>query len=126
MAATGEQTRARALDPGDVETVAAAIDAGRIEEVEIFWPDHYGHACGKRIDATDFISRATGAGFAFCPAALTWDVAGVVQEGPATDRLGDGLPGHVRGARPRDLPCRCRGGRALRTSCRTSSTTTAS
>ena len=92
MAATGEQTRARALDPGDVETVAAAIDAGRIEEVEVFWPDHSGHACGKRIDAADFITRSAGAGFAFCQAALAWDVAGEVRSGLRLTDWATGYP----------------------------------
>ena len=93
MAATGERTRsARPLDPAAVEAVAAAIDAGRIEEVEVAWPDHAGHPCGKRIDAADFITRSAGAGFAFCRAALAWDVAGEVQEGLRLTDWATGYP----------------------------------
>ena len=52
-----------------------------MDEIEILWPDHQGHARGKRLDAAGFLERAAGTGFAFCDAALTWDVAGDIKPG---------------------------------------------
>ena len=86
-----------ALDPTAAERVAKAIQSGAVDEIEILWPDHQGHARGKRIEARGFLDRAAGSGFAFCDAAL--DV---------------GRRGRHQGA-----ACGCRAGaRATRTSTR--------
>lgn len=76
-----------------VETeIARAIEAGEIDVVEILWPDHQGHARGKRIEADGFLARAAGQGFAFCDAALTWDVAGDVKPGLRLSSWDTGYP----------------------------------
>jgi glutamine synthetase len=72
--------------PGDGQdeaerTVAEAIARGRVRDVEVMWLDHQGHARGKRIDAANFLDRARGEGFAFCSAALAWDITGEVKSG---------------------------------------------
>lgn len=54
------------------------IADGTLTEVEVAWSDAFGHAAGKRIPASQFLTRATGAGFAFCEAALGWNVDGTV------------------------------------------------
>lgn len=70
------------IDDADaVGRIAAAIKSGEVREVEVMWVDHQGHARGKRIPAESFLDRARGAGFAFCNAALAWDVAGDVKPG---------------------------------------------
>ncbi len=71
----------RELDPAGAELVAGLVESGEIDEVEILWPDHQGHPRGKRIAAAGFLQRAAGAGFAFCDAALTWDITGDVKPG---------------------------------------------
>jgi glutamine synthetase len=63
------------------QAVGTAIDQGSVRDVEVMWLDHQGHARGKRIDAASFLDRARGEGFAFCSAALTWDITGEVKAG---------------------------------------------
>ncbi|HEX6697871.1 MAG TPA: glutamine synthetase, partial [Solirubrobacteraceae bacterium] len=72
--------------------IARAIDAGEIDVVEILWPDHQGHPRGKRIEAEGFLARAADQGFAFCNAALTWDVAGDVKDGLRLSSWDTGYP----------------------------------
>jgi glutamine synthetase len=72
--------------------VARAIEAGELDVVEILWPDHQGHPRGKRIEADGFLARAAGQGFAFCDAALTWDVAGDVKDGLRLSSWDTGYP----------------------------------
>ncbi|HEY4830766.1 MAG TPA: glutamine synthetase family protein [Solirubrobacteraceae bacterium] len=70
------------LDDRDaIARVTSAIESGEVREVEVMWVDHQGHARGKRINASSFLDRARRAGFAFCNASLTWDVAGDVKAG---------------------------------------------
>lgn len=54
------------------------IADGSLTEIEVAWSDPFGHAAGKRIPAGQFLDRATGAGFAFCEAALGWNTDGTV------------------------------------------------
>jgi glutamine synthetase len=61
--------------------VAATLESRGLREIEVMWLDHQGHPRGKRINAESFLDRARGAGFAFCNAALVWDVAGDVKPG---------------------------------------------
>jgi glutamine synthetase len=61
--------------------VAATLERRGLREVEVMWLDHQGHPRGKRVNAESFLDRARGAGFAFCNAALAWDVAGDVKPG---------------------------------------------
>ncbi len=70
---------APAMDP--LQAVATAIEQGLVQEVEVMWLDHQGHARGKRIDAAGFLERATGEGFGFCSAGLAWDINGEVRTG---------------------------------------------
>ena len=60
---------------------AEFIDRHRLRDIEVMWVDHQGHARGKRIDAADFVTRARTSGFAFCNAALSWDITGEVKPG---------------------------------------------
>ena len=59
------------------------------------WPDHQGHARGKRVPAADFLRARRGQGFAFCDAALAWDVDGDVQDGLRLTGWETGYPRHV-------------------------------
>jgi glutamine synthetase len=68
-------------DDTAIATTAAAIDRLELREIEVMWLDHQGHARGKRIDAGSFLDRALNGGFAFCNAALAWDIAGDVKAG---------------------------------------------
>ncbi|BBY30175.1 glutamine synthetase family protein [Mycolicibacterium sediminis] len=54
------------------------LDEGALREIEVAWSDPFGHAAGKRIPASTFLARARGTGFAFCEAALGWNVDGTV------------------------------------------------
>jgi glutamine synthetase len=49
-----------------------------LREIEVAWSDPLGHAAGKRIPAGQFLDRARGSGFAFCEAALGWNVDATV------------------------------------------------
>ena len=81
------------LDDADaVAVLAAAVKRAELREVEVMWVDHQGHARGKRIGADSFLERARGAGFAFCNAALVWDVAGDVKPGLRHAGWGSGFP----------------------------------
>jgi glutamine synthetase len=51
-----------------------------LQEIEVLWTDHQGHARGKRVEASGFLSRAE-AGFSFCNATLAWDITGDVKDG---------------------------------------------
>jgi glutamine synthetase len=83
-----------ALDQVDATRpeIVRTIDAGEIDVVEILWPDHQGHPRGKRIEAEGFLARAAGEGFAFCDAALTWDVTGDVKDGLRLSSWDTGYP----------------------------------
>jgi glutamine synthetase len=78
--------------PPGAQAVAAAIEQGLVREVEVMWVDHQGHARGKRIDIKSFLERATGEGFAFCSAALTWDINGEVRGGLRHSGWDTGFP----------------------------------
>ena len=60
------------------EELRGGIADGTLTEIEVAWSDPFGHSAGKRIPATQFLERATGAGFAFCEAALGWNTDGTV------------------------------------------------
>jgi glutamine synthetase len=78
---------------GDTErSVAEAIERERVRDVEVMWLDHQGHARGKRIDAASFLDRARGEGFAFCSAALAWDITGEVKSGLRHSDWDTGFP----------------------------------
>jgi glutamine synthetase len=80
-------------DDGEaLAAIAAVIERGELREIEVAWADHQGHARGKRIDAASFLERARGAGFAFCNAALAWDIAGDVKEGLRHADWSSGFP----------------------------------
>jgi glutamine synthetase len=74
------------------ERIGAAIESGELREIEVHWADHQGHPRGKRIDSRDFLARAAGQGFAFCDAALCWDVAGDVKDGLRLSSWDTGFP----------------------------------
>jgi glutamine synthetase len=78
--------------PAPAEQLRAAIESGELHEIEVHWPDHQGHPRGKRMDARDFLARAAGQGFAFCDAALCWDVAGDVKDGLRLSSWDTGFP----------------------------------
>jgi glutamine synthetase len=68
-------------DEDAARVIAETIERERLREIEVMWVDHQGHARGKRIDASRFLDRAQGEGFAFYSAALTLDITGEVQSG---------------------------------------------
>ncbi len=77
------------------ETAAAAaelIERHRLTDVEVMWVDHQGHARGKRVEASSFVKRARTSGFAFCNAALSWDITGEVKEGLRHSDWDSGFP----------------------------------
>lgn len=65
---------------------------GSLREVEVAWSDPFGHAQGKRIPARQFLSRATGQGFAFCEASLGWNADGTVVDGLQLTNWDGGYP----------------------------------
>ena len=88
----GQRNGRAVLDPTAGERVAKAIQSGAVDEIEILWPDHQGHSRGKRIEARGFLDRAAASGFAFCDAALTWDVEGDIKDGLRLTGWGTGYP----------------------------------
>lgn len=68
------------------------IADGTLREVEVAWSDAFGHAAGKRIPASQFLDRATGQGFAFCEAALGWNVDGTVIDSLTLTNWSGGYP----------------------------------
>jgi glutamine synthetase len=79
-------------DPAAADAVARTIAERGLDDVELLWPDHQGHPRGKRIEAPDFLARATGQGFGFCDAALAWDVEGDVKPGLRVSDWDTGYP----------------------------------
>lgn len=79
-------------DPPPADSITSAAAAGQLREIEVLWPDHQGHARGKRIEAEGFVERATGPGFAFCNASLAWDVTGDVKDGLRVGSWDTGWP----------------------------------
>ena len=74
---------------------AAAIERDGLRDIEVMWIDHQGHARGKRIDAAGFVDRARTSGFAFCNAALSWDITGEVNAGLRHSDWASGFPDFV-------------------------------
>lgn len=70
---------------------AGVLDLNGITEVEVSWPDQFGHALGKRIPLSRFPS-AREAGVTFCDGSLAWNVAGEVQEGVGFSNWDTGYP----------------------------------
>jgi glutamine synthetase len=71
---------------------AAAIEREGLRDIEVMWVDHQGHGRGKRIDADGFVRRARTTGFAFCNAALSWDITGEVKPGLRHSDWASGFP----------------------------------
>lgn len=71
---------------------SAAIERQGLADIEVMWVDHQGLARGKRIDAAGLVERARGAGFAFCNAALSWDITGEVKSGLRHSDWDSGFP----------------------------------
>jgi glutamine synthetase len=95
---------------------AAAIERGRLKDIEVMWVDHQGHARGKRIDAADFLERARTTGFAFANAALSWDITGEVKTGLRHSDWAGGFPDFYAVpdlASLRNLPWRERAGHVI-------------
>lgn len=78
--------------PAGRAALEAALARGELREIEILWNDHQGHPRGKRIAPAGFLERAQGDGFAFCDAALCWDVAGDVKDGLRWSSWETGFP----------------------------------
>ena len=77
---------ARAVD------LARVVADGTVDQVEVAWPDQFGHVLGKRIPARGFLDRARGPGFAFCDAALGWNSTGEVIDAVRLTNAGTGYP----------------------------------
>jgi glutamine synthetase len=75
-----------------VADAAETIERARLRDIEVMWVDHQGHARGKRIDADGFLQRTRTTGFAFCNAALSWDITGEVKTGLRHSDWGSGFP----------------------------------
>lgn len=69
-----------------------ALGDGSLTEIEVAWSDPFGHAQGKRIPASQFLSRALGSGFAFCEASLGWNTEGTVVESLELTNWAGGYP----------------------------------
>lgn len=85
---------------GERAALGELLAAGGLREVEISWPDHQGHARGKRVPADGFLERSEGAGYAFCDAALCWDVTGDVIPGTRLSGWETGYPDLIARADP--------------------------
>jgi glutamine synthetase len=84
VAAVGDESRRAAVEE--------LIQTRGLGEIEISWPDQQGHARGKRVPSTGFLDRSDGSGFAFCDAALCWDVSGDVIDGARLSGWATGYP----------------------------------
>ena len=69
-----------------------ALDDGSLTEIEVAWSDPFGHAQGKRIPASQFLTRALGTGFAFCEASLGWNTDGTVIDSLRLTNWSGGYP----------------------------------
>jgi glutamine synthetase len=74
------------------EALRAGLADGTLREIEVAWSDPFGRAAGKRIPAAQFLDRATGAGFAFCEAALGWNADGAVIDSLQLTNWSHGYP----------------------------------
>jgi glutamine synthetase len=74
------------------DRLEAMVRDGELRTVEILWPDHWGHARGKRIPAERFLEHAGGDGFAFCDAVLSYGVTGEAQDGTLLTGWETGYP----------------------------------
>jgi glutamine synthetase len=79
--------------PGEPEGDALA----GVREVEVSWPDQFGHALGKRLPVHRF-AAALRSGVTFCDGALAWNVAAHVQDSVSFSNWDTGYPDAV--ARP--------------------------
>ena len=74
------------------DRIEVMVRDGGLRAVEIMWPDHWGHARGKRIPAEKFLEHADGDGFAFCDAVLSYGVTGEAQDGTVLTGWDTGYP----------------------------------
>jgi glutamine synthetase len=70
----------------------SGIDDGSLAEIEVAWSDAFGHAQGKRIPTSQFLTRALGSGFAFCEASLGWNTDGTVIDSLGLTNWAGGYP----------------------------------
>lgn len=90
MTLTDDRITPAATDARD--RIGAMVRDGELRAVEILWPDHWGHARGKRIPAERFLAHADGDGFAFCDAVLSYGVTGEAQDGTLLTGWETGYP----------------------------------
>jgi glutamine synthetase len=76
----------------DAGGLSASLDDPSLREVEIAWPDHFGHTLGKRIPASGFLERARRERFGFCDATLSWDAVAEVHSGSRLTDWHTGFP----------------------------------
>jgi glutamine synthetase len=91
------------------------LDLDGISEIEVSWPDQFGHALGKRLPVGRF-EAAVRSGVTFCDGALAWNAVADVQEGVSFSNWATGYPDAI--ARPdlstfRRLPWRVGVGHVL-------------
>lgn len=80
------------VEVSDAESeLLRALHDGTISEIEVAWSDPFGHAAGKRIPTRQFLDRARH-GFAFCEAALGWNIDGTVIDGLRLTNWDGGYP----------------------------------
>ena len=75
--------------PGHDPELTEALDG--LTEIEVSWPDQFGHALGKRLPIHRF-EAALRTGVTFCDGALAWNVAAEVQEGVDFSNWSTGYP----------------------------------
>jgi len=89
---------ATALASGDERTLGPALtdrpDLRGVTEVEISWPDQFGHALGKRIPIGRF-AAALRSGVTFCDGALAWNSVADVQDAVHFSNWETGYPDAV-------------------------------
>jgi glutamine synthetase len=77
--------------PVGEEAGSAAPDLDGVHEVEVSWPDQFGHALGKRLPAHRF-ETALRSGVTFCDGALAWNVVAEVQDAVQFSNWETGYP----------------------------------
>lgn len=75
-----------------VRVTPADLPLDSLDEVEVSWPDQFGHALGKRLPVDRFAQDAVGHGVTFCNGTLAWNVLAEVQEGSRYTNCGTGYP----------------------------------
>lgn len=92
MTQTVDATSVQPSQSAAERELRSGIDDGSLAEIEVAWSDAFGHAQGKRIPTSQFLTRALGSGFAFCEASLGWNTDGTVIDSLGLTNWAGGYP----------------------------------